>query len=215
MAKLIAPLHSSEARGRVGGLIYNTYRGLATCKSKTGPAQPRSSLQLQLRAMGVYWSRKWQSLSAGVRGAWNDYAAAHTEIDWTGNPKRLTGLNWYLRCNIIAQRLAGGPLTNPPSVPAPAAAADVVGTGGVGEIVVTWTDTAEANTYIDAWVSGPHSAGQIARMPRSRHDSYTAMATETVTIGLYGTGVVDVWVRTVSSATGLASPWQLVSDTIT
>lgn len=59
MAKVTLPLMSAEARGKVGGLIYNTWRGNSTVKIKKAPAQPRTARQLLIRAFATTCSRAW------------------------------------------------------------------------------------------------------------------------------------------------------------
>jgi len=77
MAKVIGPLHSSEARGRMGGLVFNTWRGLNVVKQSTSPANPRTIAQLNIRAIAVGQARGWQGESAANQAAWDAYASTH------------------------------------------------------------------------------------------------------------------------------------------
>ena len=94
MAKVVGPLHASEARGKMGGLVFNSWRGFATVKAKHAPAQPRTQKQLLVRAICVICARAWQLLT--TQADWTTYANTHTLVDWTNTPKRLTGANWYV-----------------------------------------------------------------------------------------------------------------------
>lgn len=215
MAKVTAPLHSAEARGRVGGLVYNTWRGIATVKAKCAPAQPRSALQMILRSLAITLARKWQTIDAAKRTAWNNYATAHQTVDWTGNPVRTTGLNWYVALNTRLAKYTGTYFADPPAVAAPAAVTAFAAAGGVLQIVLTWNDTGLATGYVIGWLSGPHSAGQIASLQKARYKTFTAVATETTTITGLSAGTYDVWAEVLDSATGLVSTKVVATATVT
>ncbi len=215
MAIVTAPLMSAEARGRVGGLVANTWRGLSTFKSKTAPAQPRSQAQLNLRNLGIKVTRAWQGLTALQRSNWDDYATAHPETNWTGNTKRLTGANWFQRCNTRLAFYLGTAIADAPTDPAPDPVTGFSIADGVGDIIVTWTDTALLNGKVIIWLSGPHSAGQQARLPRARFNHLASMAAATYTIPGVPAGTYDVWVTSFDPATGLVSTLQLDSVAVT
>jgi hypothetical protein len=65
-------------------------------------------------------------LTGAQRLAWNDFAVSHPDLDWTGNLKRISGFNWYIRINVslhLAQLDLGeyipgwwiGPRDDPPT----------------------------------------------------------------------------------------------------
>lgn len=206
MAKVINPLMSTEARGRIGGIIANTWRGISTMKAFCSPSQPRSARQLQLRAWNAYLMRKWQSLTAPNRVNWNEYAADHPDIDWTGNPKRLTGLNWYLRCNIRILDAGGTIIADPPSVPAPDPITGLAVTYATGSLSVAYTTSSPATKFVDIRRVGPISAGVAAKIERARHIEYKAISTSPATESGLRPGQFTVFVRVLDSLTGLASP---------
>jgi hypothetical protein len=107
LAKVVNPLHSDEARGKIGGLIFNTSRGIRYVKSATSPSQPRTAAQLNVRSIMTTITREWKALTQVQRDAWATYADANPIPDWTGRPIRLTGANAYCQINSVA-RLAGG-----------------------------------------------------------------------------------------------------------
>lgn len=100
MAKVTGPLHSSEARGGVGDLQFNTWRGLHTVRKRSGPTTLYSEDQLFLRAQAAQCTHRWKEISDAQRSAWNVFAASHPDPDWTGQPKRLSGFNWFIRINV-------------------------------------------------------------------------------------------------------------------
>jgi len=211
MAKLTAPLMSAEARGKVSGLVFNTWRGAATTKAKTAPAQPRTAKQMAIRAICILVARAWQSLEAAERAQWDAYATAHPEIDWTGNPKRLTGANWYQRLNVRGLKFQGATYDVPPADPAPNPVTDLAVADASDKITVTWTTTGAAGDWVVIWASGPHSAGQTPRFPKARFQALVAVGTQTYDIDPAYEGRYDVWVATWNATTGLESVLQVAS----
>jgi hypothetical protein len=213
MAKCLNPLMSTEARGRSVGLVYNTWRGVRTIKVQTSPAQPRTALQLKIRAWMTGLVRTWQTLPSATRAAWNDYATDHPESDWTNKPRRLTGLNWFCRNNIHALMAGQLGLVSPPTVAAPDPVTDFAAANGAGQSAITWTDPGDGARHLDIWMHGPHSAGRAGSIIRSAHKAMANAATESETITGLIAGTYDFYARVIDDNTGLASAW--VSDTAT
>lgn len=211
MAKVIGPLHSTEARGVIGGLIYNTWRGIRTVKRMTSPAQPRSKTALSIRALTLRFQRAWAALSSANQTGWNDYAAVHPDIDWTGVAKRLTGANWFVRCSVRAYRCANTVLTAPPATAAPNAPDAFAAADGILQSVLTWTAEAGTDKQIDIWQVGPHSLGAQAKLERAKFRSNQDGETPTYTVTGLFVGRYTFFARVIDEDTGLASTW--VSDT--
>lgn len=207
MAKVVAPLQSAEARGAVSGLIYNTWRGISYAKKFTSPAQPRTARQLSMRSILATLVRAWRNLSPTVRAQWDAYAADHPLIDWTGKPKRITGANMYTALNARLADMDETLITNPPFVAAPNAVAGFAVLSNEEELIVEWHTTGD-NLVVNTWVDGPHSAGRLTRLPKARHDAYTAAATgEREIPGVVVGQFWSVWARVIDTDNGLASPW--------
>lgn len=215
MAKVIGPLHSAEARGRMSGLIFNTWRGIATVKAFCSPAQPRSMSQLRIRSWTTQLVRAWGALEYAKILAWNAYAVNHPETDWTGNPKRLTGLNWYVRCNLRLLWLAETLITDPPAVPAPDPPDSFLANDGVGQTITEWTATDPGEVKIDIWFAGPTNHGVQPKIERAHHSTFELGETATVTITGLQPGYYMFFARMIDLATGLASTWVSEGATIT
>lgn len=210
MAKVVGPLHSSEARGRMGGLVFNTYRGMATVKAKHAPAQPRTEKQLLIRAISVNMSRAWATNAD--QEAWNTYASTHTYVDGMGLTIRATGLNWYIALNSRLQAALIGPVETPPVVAAPAAVTGLALTPSAGSISAAWTSPVGATARIEFWLDGPRSEGRLSSIARIRLHSRTEAATSPLVIASLQPGRYTVWVRAFSETDGQVSPW-IVSTT--
>jgi len=162
MAKVVGPLHSSEARGSVGSLTYNTWRGISTVKARTGPATQYTADQIALRALTANCTASWQSISDTSRSAWRDYATKHTDPHWTGNPQRITAYNWYVRINVRRQLLGQSIDTTPPSETCLVAPTNFRAVYDELAIIINWYPTASAppaTYFMELWLSGPHSPG--------------------------------------------------------
>jgi len=215
MAKVVSPLQSTEARGRVAGLIYNTWRGLNTVKSFKSPSQPRSSRQLLIRAYAVTCSRAWAALTAANQAAWIAYATAHPETDWSASAKRLTGHNWYVRLSVRLLDMAKSVVVTPPAVAAFASVAGLVLTPGAGQISCAFTAFAGTATTVDWWIQGPISAGRLPKIERAKHKAYTPGETTPYVITGLTPGTNAVFARSVSETDGQASPFVMLTAVVT
>ncbi|MCK4298946.1 MAG: hypothetical protein KAX80_05405 [Planctomycetes bacterium] len=211
MAKVISPLHSAEARGKVEGLIYNTWRGFNTVKTFKSPAQPRTAIQLLTRAWAVQMARKWGELTDIQRAGWNDYAVNHPDIDWTGSPKRISGFNWYIRCNTRILRFAGPPIDTPPVENAPPPMASFAAADGILESVLTWVFSDGAANRFWIYGVGPLSQGRQAKREAAAIVAAGTASMQTITISNLFVGRYTFWGVVVNAETGLASTY--VSNT--
>jgi hypothetical protein len=215
LAKLRDPLHSVEARGAVGALVYNTTRGVRYAKTNTAPSQPRTAAQLAVRALMTTFSRAWAALTQVQRDAWETFAAARPESDWTGAMLRLTGANMFTRLNVIAGLAGGAQISDPPATDAPAPASGLAASAPSGDLVLNWTGNLPAGIKLDVWLLGPVSTGVQGRFERARHVLYSAAAAAgpLTVVADVPSGRWVMWVRTVDPSTGLTSGWtKLTTD---
>lgn len=211
MAKVVGPLHSSEARGSVSSLTYNTWRGISTVKARSGPTTQYSDDQVYVRGRARLATLLWQARTDAQRDAWNHYANEHADIDWTGNPQRLSGYNWFIRINVRKQLLGLGFQYTPPTVALAYSIADIDLMRPYTEVKVIWTPQYEPpyeDLYIECYMLGPHSPGlnpNLKACDRKGHSleylgDYTSSLTQTGCYTCYARpvhvqGVVGVWAR--------------------
>ena len=209
MPKVKNPLMSLEARGGIGGLVYNTWRGINTVKTNTSPTGQGSAGRLAAQALLSTISKKWQNLSDADRAGWNQYAIDHTLPDWTGSPKRITGFNWYVMCATQQQRCGTTPTNPPPSALQPNAITGLVMTKATVDLKIAWTAPVGAGLKIDVWLVGPQSAGRQGRLEMAKPTMLAAATTGTaVTLKAAAVaGRYTAFARMIDTATGLTSPW--------
>ena len=176
MAKVTGPLNSSAARGRVGNLVYNTWRGIHTVKTSATPTTQYSNDQIALRTLTAAATLAWQAASDAQRVKWNVYAADHPDSDWTGNAKRLSGYNWFVRLNVRAQ-LVGQSIQNEPPPPTILAILE--------DFHLEWADTdiiacrwtpvpwpPWVYTWVEFYFVDAHSAGRTPNLPEADRKGY-------------------------------------------
>jgi hypothetical protein len=216
MAKVLMPHGATEARGRMGGIIANTWRGISYIKAASSPSQPRSKIQLQMRAWVAMLTRYWgTTLLDTERTWWNDYAMTHTKIDWTGNPRRLTGLNWFVLCNVGRLRMALAITTTPPDSAAPAAPVAFAAANGVLQSVITWTTPGGTGITCDVFAEGPVSKGVQPKLERAKYRDMIQAETGTMTVSGLRPGRYWFYGRMLDEASGLSSPWVVDSADVT
>jgi hypothetical protein len=209
VAKVINPLLSVEARGRMGGLVYNTWHGISYVKAHSGPNQPNSAAQLAARARLIAVGAGWRDLTQVQRDAWSVYADAHPESDWTGNPLRLTGQNWYIRTGVQLTRMGVAVAANPPAVAAPDAPTGWLLDLTVADLTIEWTAPVALN-WIDCFMLGPVSTGVDPKIEHAVNTSLVLATEVTPFIQILAApdGRYRAWGRVIDVATGLTSPWE-------
>lgn len=213
MAKVIGPLHSSEARGRMGGLIFNSHRGMAVVKAKHAPCQPRSQLQMAARSLAVSLARAWANNTE--QAAWNYYASTHPYNDGMGVAIRATGENWFIALNSRLLAAGESAITDPPSVAAPGEVTGLVLTPSAGEISCAWVDPGASDDTVQFWLDGPRTKGRASSLPRAKYNTSAAGNTSPAVISDLQPGRYTVWARSFSKVTGLVGPWAVSTCDVT
>lgn len=214
MAKVILPLGSQAARGKVSSWIYNTWRGLNTVKSFAVPTNPQSTRQLLTRGYLTTLSRAWAGLTAGQRADWATWAAENPVTDWTGNSYAMTGLNAYLKLNSVVLDMGASAVATPPAAAGPGAIVAFAASDASGTTVVTWTSPGGTATKTDIWLYRMNSAGCTPTLVKARHNSYTTAETATKTISSLSAGTYAVYGRHVNETTGQVGSWSLDLATV-
>ena len=209
MPKVKNPLFSQEARGGVGGLVYNTWRGINYVKTNTSPTGQGTAKRLAAQARISAISKDWAGLTDTQRANWSQYATDHPVTDWTGSPKRLTGMNWFVACNVANDIQGDAHVTDAPTVAAPDPATGVTLSADTGNLAIAWTAPTDEDLDIVAFLVGPLSAGRTAKLEQAQYEiSYDADTTTPATLKAAApAGRYTVFVKVHDPATGLTSTW--------
>lgn len=161
MVKLVDPVRSSEARGKLGGICYNTHRGIHIARSIVTPITEYSDLQISTRLVSAGITAYWQAMTQPERDCWNKYATVHLLPDWTGQKKRLSGYNWFMKCNWLLRFRGWGWYLVPPSESSPAQPLGFSLSNIGSHIKLSWTSLGDpdATRYWNIiWRAGPYSS---------------------------------------------------------
>jgi len=147
MAKVVGPLHSTEARGSVDTLTYSTWRGIRTVRTRAGNSDPASGTRLEALLLGKAASFNWATIGDARRQAWERYSSDHPEPDWTGTNRRISGHAWYVRLHTRASLWGYPPIDDPPDIPVGCRLDSFRVATFPGVIVLTWTGEILDQTY--------------------------------------------------------------------
>jgi len=209
MAKVVGPLHSTEARGSVGSLTYNTWRGMRIVKARGGPPGPATGARLDMLLLGKAASFNWSELTDRERIAWNLYGNQHQETQWTGLPKRLSGHSWYVRIYVRMQLLG---ISLPYSVPAFPITWDAFITlidVSPGQVDVLWdiaTNEPPLDYKTEVYLAGPASAGRTLTIHDALRIGFEDASTSDYLFASGPVGHYRAFARSVSQE-GLVGTW--------
>lgn len=215
MAKLLDPLRSSEARGKVGGTIYNTCRGIKYAKVFTSPKNPKSPRQLLMRGFLTTCSRAWGGLTGTNRTGWADWAFLRPIPDWTGNSIILSGFNAYVALTTRLLDMGKPAVATAPTAEGPATPAAVVATPGAGQISFALTPYGGTATTVDVWLQGPMNVGRMGSIRHAAHKAYGPGETSPFVVTAITPGYYTWWMRALSETDGQASSWVTGTCTVT
>ena len=207
MAKVRSPLFSAEVRGRVGGLCFNTWRGIATVKQITAPTGQGTTKRLAAQAKLSQWSKMWKQLTSTQRNTWYAYALVHFETDWSNVAKRITAQNWYIRCNVTLAILGQPAITSAPTTDAPDAPTGLVASYATAGVAISWTTPTYSTNSLMAFATPAQSAGRVAKRPDSQFVSYASASRSQpwTIIAAPTSGTYTLFVKSVVNASGLSS----------
>jgi hypothetical protein len=210
--KVKMPMFSVEARGAIGGLIYNTWRGINYVKTNTSPTGQGTEKRLDAQALLIAVAKLWATAGDINRAAWNQYATDHPVTNWTGTPERLTGMNWFVRCNVTLVRMGLSAVMTAPLIAAPDPITGFAVTNPADYIQVAWTTPQTGSYKLDWFGVGPISAGIAPKIQRCKWLGFqnpTDFA-GAILITPSNAGRYTIFGRVLSTVTGLSSSW--VSD---
>jgi len=209
MPKVKNPLFSQEARGGIGGLVYNTWRGINYVKTNTSPTGQGTAKRLIAQAIMSFASKLWQGLENAQRAAWSQYAIDHPVPDWTGTPKRLTGMNWFVMLNSQLKRFDLTPIEDPPVDPDPSPLTGFALSKDGANITVTWDSPPPEGGMCDIFLVGPHSAGVTGKIQMAKYKTAfgTGPPPPQVLVTDAAVGRYTAFARNFNQTTGQVSTW--------
>ena len=106
----------SDARGKVGTVVFMPSRNGPTARAWLKPTNPRSPYQLSIRTTVKTLSKKWfNTLTPQQRAAWIDYSTSRQLRGKLANTIRLTGVNAFVQNNLNSLYAGGTTILDPPT----------------------------------------------------------------------------------------------------
>ena len=207
--KLKMPMFSVEARGTVGGITYNTWRGINYAKTCTSPTGQGTGPRLVAQGLLIAAAKLWATIGNGNRAAWNQWATDHPVSSWTGTPERLTGMNWFVRCNVTLARLGLAAVLTAPAAAAPDPIVGFAVSNPADYIQVAWSAPQTGSYKMDWFGVGPISKGIAPKIQRCHWLGFqnpTDFA-GAILITPSNPGRYTIFGRVISTISGLSSAW--------
>lgn len=137
----------ADARGSTGGTTFSRGPFGAYTKARVAPTNPNTDKQAAARALLSTIVDRWMTvLTVAQRDAWNAAVQAFTVPNRIGDAIHLTGMQWYIRCNILLDLTGQALVAVPPIVPivpAPTFKLNHVAASGVQVVAIgNWDETA-------------------------------------------------------------------------
>jgi hypothetical protein len=216
MAKALAPYGATQVRGRIAAVVLNAWRGVQYIKRYTVPTNPNSATQLIKRAALADLSVAWAALSGSQRLTWTDYAATHTELDWAGNNVRLTGLNWFIRCNSRLYGIGEDKTNTAPVEAAPVTPVSFAAANGILSSACTYSNSGDmTGATIEFWAQKLNSLAVTPDIRKAKIVGFNAAPDGTDTITPLGVGYWAIFARCISETEGTISAWAMDTCTVT
>ena len=115
MAKVVFGPIVSDARNKVGGIVFSKSRSGAFVRKKVSPTQPRTTAQRAVRANFAATSKAWSgTLNAADRATFTALAANITHKDKLGQSHTPTGAQLYMELTRNLHTVGVAPLTTAP-----------------------------------------------------------------------------------------------------
>ena len=113
MARVTYGSGITELAGSIGGVTYQKNASGNIAKLRSNPIVNPTPLQAGYQQQMAMLVAFWPTLSQANKDAWNDLAAAHLHTTPWGESKKLSGYQWFLSCNLTAQKITNAVLESP------------------------------------------------------------------------------------------------------
>jgi hypothetical protein len=187
LAKYIGTL-TSDARGKVGGLVLTRARNGTNIRAMAVPVNPATTRQIYTRGIIGAALSAYRQLTAPQQGSWSLFAALYTWTNSLAQPFTPTGLQLWTQAYVNATRFGTTPpgsWSGTPPVLYPVTAASLVYTSGNWFLFATRSTPGIYYPFI-VYASGvvPSSVNYVRRLARRY---ITAVS------GVYYTNIAPGW----------------------
>jgi len=98
--------------GSMRGITASHNKGGLYFRGRTVPTNPNTARQQAMRSIVGGLMQSWSmQLSEAQRQGWRDYAAAVPVLDSLGQSMNLSGVNWFVKCNVSSAQITSQGVT--------------------------------------------------------------------------------------------------------
>lgn len=119
--------------GKLNGTVFSKNKGGHYMRSKSKPANPKTSFQTAVRARFGAIAQLWGALTQAQRNAWNAMASEFPYRNRLGDTKILSGFALHQKLNTNLAIIEQSFVSNPPEPISPPAIVSVVANVSVGD----------------------------------------------------------------------------------
>lgn len=158
MAKVLAPLHSIQVRGKWGGVVFRRWRNVNTASGPCGGIGNSSEAHVVAWRAAV---ASWGGLTQEKIEEWKEFAKAHEMERGPWKPKQRSGFISYSLAAYLAGQCGESYPTAPPGIPAPNYPATFYLNLYGGKIYAVWNPGDEGDYVEVKWVVNQDPAWRI------------------------------------------------------
>jgi len=154
--------------------------------------------QIEARNITAALTVFWQELEQSERDLWNLWASQHTLDSWTGQPKRISGYNWFIKLNYYPWRFE----SSYHNIPLPALRSYLFENLNASWVspnfTITWTPQnmpADYTDYVIWRIEGPYKCIRTANIKRAGTINHVREWTGTFSsaISVPGWYAIHIW----------------------
>jgi len=163
MAKIAFGGIATDARGKLGDIVYSKNRWSSYARTKTIPTNPKTGAQTFVRTIMTNGSRYWSaSLTAAQRASWNSFAKLLKRSNTLGQDYLFTGFHAFLQAYMNNFIEGNNVIPTPPALPLatqPTSLTVVSNSIAGSDLTIGWSPTPGLPIIVQLWFTPALPAG--------------------------------------------------------
>lgn len=214
MARVIDPLRSAQAAGKLGGTVYRNRGAQSIVSSKTAPGAQMSPAQIQVRATTRAANIAWRAAAAPYKLHWQQFANRHQVTSKWGQLITWSGHNWFVRNYCYRVRNGLTPIVDAPPDYSPSTLASLNVVDSTPVLNLSWVigynsgHSCKCEIYVNSY---PHRHTTILGRERCRLVATVDISASPYTHVPNGYGAYTYYVRAVDNYSSLFGFWHRIA----
>lgn len=114
MAKVLDPLHSENASGKIGNDVHISGRRMHIVRSRPSSTVSNTAAQIAVRTQMRGCNVQWQAITQAQRDAWEAWAKTLQLTNTAGGTKTISGHDAFVKINHLLRRAGSAYRNDPP-----------------------------------------------------------------------------------------------------